>query len=77
MYETRAVIIFPNCWSNRFLPACSLPIESDHICPSLSVTMPIDLTSVSVDDLLKEVSRRLECTKKPERRMILIGESAR
>ncbi len=36
--------------------------------------MPVDLTEVPVDELLKEVSRRLECTKKPERRMILIGE---
>eukprot|EP00798_Chlamydomonas_sp_ICE-L_P024225 gene24225-9824_t len=35
--------------------------------------MPSDLTDVPIDDLLKEVSRRLECSKKPERRLILIG----
>ncbi len=33
----------------------------------------IDLSEVAVDDLLMEVSRRLECAKKPERRLILIG----
>jgi adenylate kinase len=31
------------------------------------------LTDVSTDDLLKEVQRRVECTKKPERRLILVG----
>lgn len=35
--------------------------------------MSVDLTEVPVDALLKEVSRRLECTRKPERRLILIG----
>jgi hypothetical protein len=35
--------------------------------------MSVDLTGVPVDELLKELSRRLECTKKPERRLILIG----
>mmetsp|Transcript_32589 Transcript_32589/g.71961 ORF Transcript_32589/g.71961 Transcript_32589/m.71961 type:complete len:240 (-) Transcript_32589:329-1048(-) len=35
--------------------------------------MPVDLSDVPVDELLKEVSRRLECTKKPEKRLVLIG----
>lgn len=35
--------------------------------------MPVDLSEVPVDALLKEVSRRLECARKPERRLILIG----
>lgn len=35
--------------------------------------MPIDLSDVSVDDLMKEVQRRLECATKPEKRVVLIG----
>ena len=33
----------------------------------------IDLSEVSVDALLAEVQRRLECQTKPEKRVILIG----
>ena len=33
----------------------------------------VDLADVPVDELLREVSRRLECAKKPERRLILVG----
>jgi len=32
-----------------------------------------DLSEVSVDDLLAEVQRRLDCQLKPEKRLILIG----
>ncbi|GAX75865.1 hypothetical protein CEUSTIGMA_g3308.t1 [Chlamydomonas eustigma] len=35
--------------------------------------MTVDLSEVPVDQLMKEVSRRLECTRKPEKRIILIG----
>lgn len=35
--------------------------------------MPIDLSEVSVEELVHEVQRRLECLNKPERRLILIG----
>lgn len=34
------------------------------------------LAEVSTEDLMRELSHRLECTKKPEQRMILIGELA-
>ena len=33
-----------------------------------------DLSEVSVDDLLAEVQRRLDCQLKPEKRLILIGD---
>ena len=33
----------------------------------------MDLSEVSVDELLAEVQRRLECQTKPEKRVILIG----
>lgn len=36
--------------------------------------MPLDLTEISTEELLKELSHRLECTKKPEKRLVLIGE---
>jgi hypothetical protein len=32
------------------------------------------LADVSTEDLLRELSHRLECTRKPEKRLILIGE---
>ena len=31
------------------------------------------LESISTDDLMKEVQRRIDCAKKPEKRVILIG----
>lgn len=31
------------------------------------------LADLSTDDLMREISRRLECTLKPEKRIILIG----
>ena len=34
----------------------------------------VDLSEVSVDDLLAEVQRRLDCQLKPEKRLILIGD---
>ena len=33
-----------------------------------------ELAEVSTEDLMKEVQRRLECQKKPEKRLILVGE---
>lgn len=36
----------------------------------------VDLSEVSVDELLAEVQRRLECQTKPEKRVILIGAVA-
>jgi hypothetical protein len=35
--------------------------------------MPVDLTDCSVEELMAEVQRRLDCQKKPEKRVILIG----
>lgn len=35
--------------------------------------MPADLTEVSTEALMAEIQRRLDCTKKPEKRIILIG----
>ena len=35
--------------------------------------MPIDLSFFSTEDLVAEVTRRLNCLSKPERRLILIG----
>lgn len=35
--------------------------------------MPVDLTEVSVEELLQEVQRRMECALKPDKRIILIG----
>lgn len=32
------------------------------------------LADVSTEDLLKEIAHRLECTAKPEKRLILLGE---
>jgi hypothetical protein len=34
------------------------------------------LESISTDDLMKEVQRRIDCAKKPEKRIILIGAFA-
>ena len=36
----------------------------------------VDLSEVSVDELLAEVQRRLECQTKPEKKLILIGALA-
>jgi adenylate kinase len=33
----------------------------------------VDLENVSLDDMLAEVKRRMECLKKPEKRLILVG----
>jgi hypothetical protein len=33
------------------------------------------LESISTDDLMKEVQRRIDCAKKPEKRVILIGNT--
>ncbi|GLC34677.1 Adenylate kinase [Pleodorina starrii] len=35
--------------------------------------MPVDLSEVATEDLMKEISHRLDCLKKPEKRVILIG----
>lgn len=35
--------------------------------------MPVELAEVSTEDLMKELQHRLDCTKKPEKRLILIG----
>nr|QKY14981.1 adenylate kinase (ADK) [Polytomella parva] len=35
--------------------------------------MPVDLTEVSTSDLMQEIQHRLDCAKKPEKRLILIG----
>ncbi len=37
--------------------------------------MPLDLSEISTQDLVHEVQRRLECLNKPEKRLILIGQS--
>lgn len=36
--------------------------------------MPIELSEVPTEELMKEIQHRLDCTKKPEKRVILIGE---
>lgn len=36
--------------------------------------MAAHLEDVSTDDLIKEVQRRIECTLKPEKHVVLIGE---
>ena len=33
----------------------------------------MDLSDVSIESLMKEVQRRLECQTKPEKRVILVG----
>ena len=38
--------------------------------------MPVDLSFFSTEDLVAEVTRRLNCLSKPERRLILIGKGA-
>lgn len=38
-------------------------------------TMAADLAEVGTADLLAEVQRRLDCADKPEKRIILVGES--
>ncbi|EFJ49487.1 adenylate kinase [Volvox carteri f. nagariensis] len=35
--------------------------------------MPVDLSEVPTDELMKEIQHRLDCTTKPEKRIILIG----
>ncbi len=38
--------------------------------------MPVDLAEVATEELMKELQHRLDCLKKPEQRIILIGEQA-
>lgn len=35
--------------------------------------MPIDLSQFETQDLMIEIQRRLDCLKKPEKRVVLIG----
>ena len=37
--------------------------------------MSQDLVDVSTDDLLAEVQRRMHCMDKPEKRVIMVGET--
>ena len=63
---------------SALLPPCCHSFSRHHI-PSLQLpSMSTDKTSelladVSIQDLMNEVQRRLDCTKKPDKRLILIG----
>jgi hypothetical protein len=41
---------------------------------SSTAAMPADLSDVSLSDILKELQHRVECTLKPEKRIVLVGE---
>lgn len=56
--------------------------EDSHPAGSLSkpgcehsTTMPIDLSQFETEDLMVEIQRRLDCLKKPEKRVVLIGDT--
>ena len=58
----------------KLVNSSSSPTPAPAPAPASAETMSkVDLSEVPVEALLKEVSRRLECAKKPERRLILIG----
>ena len=50
----------------------SAPAPSPRAAPTPNMA----LAEVPVEELLAEISRRLECSKKPEKRLILIGATS-
>lgn len=42
--------------------------------PTAARPMAAHLEDVSTDDLIREVQRRIECSTKPEKHVVLIGE---
>ena len=59
-----------------FFSSASRASRPPQSSPPTHAPMAAELAEVATADLLAEVQRRLECTDKPEKRIILVGASA-